>query len=238
MLSNKIGKWSMKWLTLISELSHISEKKNDSMRWKKWSKWKNSFGNALISTVIAPIYDRRMSVSLDESRSSLFWDEEWWYLWYMQRILSEEVCDTIEWESIFYLKFSESRKRKEIIFLFHVYSCSNSVNTTVKMRSIDIWHTSTSIKKCIFFYIWSQGFMDDKSRSIFGKEKFFISIFLKGSKLFEVVGCDDREDSNIWCNNICEKRHLTRMVDTVFEDEISRIWSHETIESDENKGNP
>lgn len=223
---------------LISELSHITKQKYETMRREKRSHRGNPRMDTQVPTIVTPIYDRWMIDPAKYSWSSWLRSECLSIVSNVIQVHSDGMSNSIERKEIINLKGSKYRNQNRIIFLICMDDGMSSLIINPRMGGIDLWHSSSSVVQCFFFDILTEWFMGDKYLRLISEFEFFSTICFKSLELFYMIWHNLRDDRYIRFNDWEEKIHLSRVVDAIFQYDIPRISNHESVYRYQKDPNP
>ncbi len=221
-----------------TELSHIAYEEYDTMWVEERSHRDYPLTQGYISTVVAPIDDHRVMDTWEDRRSPRLRRAMWRISRNMSWIDMEDICDRIEWEEVLYLERADRWERYRVFLFVILYDRSSAWYIHLDMCRIDIWEGSEGVVEGVEIDVLAEWLMDDTMFRMFEDHQLVGSIYPQWSELFEMIGLDRCDDSDIWSRDIEESRHLSGMIDTVFEDEISRIGTDQPRQCEDKYPNP
>jgi hypothetical protein len=129
------------------------------------------------------------------------------------------------------MKYTECTYSNRVSASMKIHYTSCSTHIEMNICNINIRHSASPIEKCLSLYIASQRVMDDEILGITHELEFFCSISFECPELLQMIGCNLSQDGNIWYNNRSEKIHLSRMINSVLEDEVFWIATKKSRQS-------
>lgn len=216
-------KWMVHTLCMFTEFSHISEKKKNSMRRTKRKNRINTPTNRLISSIVTSVDNHRASFSSKNARPSCFRKKLVRTIPDTRRIDTKNMRYTIYRKDIFYLICPKCWNKNIVYQFLEWYLSTNTIDRHMKVKCINIWHSSHTIIQSFSVDILSQSFICNQSFCRLSEKKLLIAVVIKCSELFEMIRSNRRNNSNIWNSDREKKVHLSWMIDSIFENEIFRI---------------